>query len=292
MSTVSVTPVPLEQPSTAAFHKISWGAVLAGAVIALTAHFLLNLLGIGIGAAVLDPMTNDNPDASTFSIGSAIWFILTGIIASFAGGYIASRLSGRPSTSTGALHGLTSWAVTTLFLLYLLGTSVGALVGGVYSGLSGLVAGAGQTAATVATAAAPSIATATDPMASIEQQVRETSGSDPESLRNAAVAAVRGVMTGDPAQADNARTQAAEALARAQNIPVEQARSQVQLYEAQYRQAVESAKQTAVQAADTATSVISIAAIIAFISLAVGAAAAWIGGAVGTKHGIELDDIA
>ncbi len=37
------------------------------------------------------------------------WFVISGVIASFAGGYVASRLSGRPLRSTGALHGLTSW---------------------------------------------------------------------------------------------------------------------------------------------------------------------------------------
>lgn len=63
--------------------------------LALAAEFLINLLGVGVGAAVLDPMTNDNPDASTFSIGGGLWFVLSGIVTSFAGGYVASRLSGR-----------------------------------------------------------------------------------------------------------------------------------------------------------------------------------------------------
>lgn len=82
--------------SGAAFYKISWGAVLAGVAIALAAQFLLNLLGVGIGAGVLDPTTSDNPEASNFSIAGGIWFVLAGIVSAFIGGYIASRLSGRP----------------------------------------------------------------------------------------------------------------------------------------------------------------------------------------------------
>jgi len=45
---------------TAAYNKVSWGAIFAGVAIALAVQFLLNLLGVGIGAAVLDPATSDN----------------------------------------------------------------------------------------------------------------------------------------------------------------------------------------------------------------------------------------
>lgn len=88
-------------PFVSALNRISWGSIFAGVAMALAVQFLLNLLGIGIGAAVLDPKTSDNPEASTFSIAGGIWFVIAGIIASFIGGYIASRLSGRPSSATG-----------------------------------------------------------------------------------------------------------------------------------------------------------------------------------------------
>ncbi len=145
---VSIHPGAIGDPSaTTLFNKISWGSIFAGVAMALAVQFLLNLLGVGIGAAVLDPATPDNPEATTFSIMGGIWFVVAGIIASFVGGYIASRLSGRPSNTTGGYHGLTTWAVTTLVVLYLLTTSVGALVGGAFSGLSSVVGGVGQTAA-------------------------------------------------------------------------------------------------------------------------------------------------
>ncbi len=88
-------------------------------------------------------------------MGTIAWFVISGIVASFAGGYVASRLSGRPLRSTGALHGLTSWAVTTLVIFYLLTTSIGALAGGLFNGISGIISGAGSTVATAATAAPP-----------------------------------------------------------------------------------------------------------------------------------------
>lgn len=279
--------------ATAAFNKISWGAIFAGVAVALSIQFLLNLLGVGIGAAVLDPGTSDNPDASTFSIAGGIWFVIAGIVSAFVGGYIASRVSGRPSNTTGGFHGLTSWAVTTLVVLYLLTTSVGGLIGGAFSGLSSVVGGAGQAAATAVTAAAPAIANTTNPMAGIEQQIRNTTGNDPEALQNAAVAAVQAAVTGDEATAEDARVRAADAVAKAQNIPVDQARTQVDQYEKTYRENVAAAKQQAIDAAQAATAAVSAGAILGFIALVLGAIASWFGGVTGTKHsGVIVTDTA
>jgi hypothetical protein len=269
---------------TAGIHQISWGSVFAGVVIALAVQFLLNLLGVGIGAAVLDPATSDNPAAASFSIAGGIWFVVAGIISAFVGGYIASRLSGRPSNSTGGYHGLTSWAVTTLVVLYLLTTSVGAIIGGAFSGLTSVIGGVGQTVATAAGVAAPSIANSANPMAGIEQQVRTSTGNDPQALQDAAVSAVQAVMTGDEATAEDARVRAAEAVARAQNIPVEQARTQVDRYEKSYRENMAAAKQQAIDAAQAATAAVSAGAILAFVALVLGAIASWFGGTTGTKH--------
>lgn len=270
---------------SAFFNRVSWGAIFAGVAVALTAQFVLNLLGAGIGAAVIDPVTSDNPTATSFSLASAGWFIAAGVIAAFIGGYFASRLSGRPSRATGGYHGVTSWAVTTLVLLYLLTTSVGAIVGGAFSGLGSVLSGAGQTALTAASAAVPAISNVSNPMSAIEQQIRSaTGGSDPQTLRDAAVTAVRAVVTGDQAQAEDARNRAAQALAKAQSIPVEQAKAEVVQYEAQYKTSLEAAKQNAVIAAQVTRKAVATGAIVAFFALLLGALAAWIGGLVGTKR--------
>ncbi|SFB61951.1 hypothetical protein SAMN03159496_05952 [Rhizobium sp. NFR07] len=276
--------------SGVALYKISWGAVLAGVAIALAAQFLLNLLGVGIGAAVLDPTTSDNPEASTSSIAGGIWFVLAGIVSAFIGGYIASRISGRPDKSTGGFHGLTTWAVTTLVVLFMLTTSIGALIGGAFSGLSSVISGAGQTAATAVAASAPAISSATDPMAGIVRQVRGSTGNDPKALQDAAVAAVQAAMTGDQAAAEDARTRAADAVSRAQGIPVDQARLQVEQYEKTYHDNIEAAKKQATEAADIAATTVATGAILGFLALALGAAASWFGGVSGTRGILRTDD--
>ncbi|WP_246742592.1 PhnA-like protein [Microvirga splendida] len=266
---------PAEDARTIMLNRISWGAVLAGVVTALVTQLILNMIGIGIGVATLDPAAGDTPQASTFSIAAGIWWTLSGIIASFAGGYLAGRLSGRPKESTAGFHGLVSWAATTLLIFYLLTSTLGNLLGGAYNTLSNAVGGLGQAAVQTA---APALAQNPNPFAAIEQQVRSaTGGNDPAQLRDAAVASLRAMLTGDQAQVQQARDRAVDALARARNIPPEEARNQVAQYEQQYRQAVDQAK----QAADTAATGVSTAALLGALGLILGALAGWFGGRSG-----------
>jgi len=68
---------------------------------------------------------------------------------------------------------------------------------------------------------------------------------------------MKAVVSGDQGQADQAKGRAAEAMTKAQNIPVEQARAQVDQDERQYRQMVADTKAKAAQAADATASAIS-----------------------------------
>ena len=267
-------------------NRVAWGAIFAGVVVALVVQVLLTMLGAGLGIATLDPGTADNPAASTFSVTAAIWFVVSGIIAAFAGGYIAARMSGRTVPTTGALHGLTTWALTTLIVLYLLSTAVGSLIGGAFSGVASLVSGAGQTVAQVA---GPMLANA-NPLEAIESHVRAT-GTDPEALNTAAVNALRELVTGDGSNADEARERAAQALSQAREIPLDQAREQVAQIEQQYRQTVAQAEQAAIEAADKAASAISTGALAAFVALVLGAIAGWLGGRSGVVHPVFADGL-
>src|SRR6476659_6460053 len=167
---------PAEDQRTILLNEIAWGAVLAGVLVALVTQLLLNMLGLGIGIATLDPGTGDNPSATSLSIGAGIWWTLSGILASLAGGYAAGRLSGRPKKATAAWHGLTAWALTTLVIFDLLSSTVGGVLGGVYNTVSSAIGGLGRTALTTAGAAAPALSQMADPMAAIETSVRDAGG--------------------------------------------------------------------------------------------------------------------
>lgn len=280
--TVAVT----DDAHTILLNKVSWGAIFAGVVVALVTQVLLSMLGVGVGIATLDPGTTDNPAASTFSIGAGIWYVVSGIVASYIGGYIAARMSGKTLATTGALHGLTTWAFTTLLVLYLLTSTVGSLIGGAFSGVASAVGGVGQT---VAQTAAPALANS-NPLDAIEGEVRAT-GTDPDALQANAVNAIRSLVMGGSSGTDQARDQAAQALSTARGIPLDQAKTQVASIEKQYNDTVASAKQTATQAADTAASVVSKGAILAFFALVLGAVAGWLGGRSGVVHPVYADRI-
>lgn len=271
---------PADDARTILINKVSWGAILAGVVTALVSQLILNMIGIGIGASTLDPVANDNPAVSTFSIGAGIWWALSGIIAAFVGGYVASRLSGRPKESTGGWHGLTTWAATTLLVFYLLSTAVGSLVGGAFNTVSSAIGGLGRAAGSAVQTAAPAIANSSDPLAFLDRAVR-TTGNDPAALRDDATSAIRDLLTGDASKANDARERAAAALARSQNIPVEEARTRIAGYEKQYRDTVDTAKRKALEAADTAAKAVSRGALLGSLALLLGALASWFGGRLG-----------
>jgi hypothetical protein len=275
---------------------VSWGAIFGGAVAMIAAQLVLNLVGLGIGISTIDPASGDTPSAAALSGGAVIWFIVAGILASAAGGYLAGRLAGRLSHSTSGYHGLIAWAVSALLIVYMLTSTVGSLVGGAFTGVSSAVGGLGRTAGgaiqTVASVAAPSLAQATNPLGQIERQVRDgLGGQDPAALRSVAADAVTALLSGNPAQQQQARERAVQAYARAQGVTPDQARQQVAQLEQQYRQTLEEARRASVEAAEVAAKATSRGAFVAAIALILGALAAFFAGRIGTRRA-ELDVLA
>ncbi|MBA4149662.1 MAG: hypothetical protein H0X66_16240 [Verrucomicrobia bacterium] len=127
----------------AAFKRISWSAVFAGVVVTIMVGLLLNLLGIGIGLHTIEPTTEAAPMAG-LGIGAGIWWVVSSLIALFAGGYVAGRLAGVTRTYDATLHGVLTWGVVTLITFYLLTTTFGALIGGTANMLGRGLAGGGQ----------------------------------------------------------------------------------------------------------------------------------------------------
>lgn len=123
--------------------RIHWGAIIAGSLLAVAIAFALNLLGLGIGLSTIDPVTESKP-FSGLGIGATIWYIISTLIALFAGGYVAGRLAGFPKKSTAGLHGILSWALFTLLSLYMLNSAVGRVFNVVGSTLSTVASTAGS----------------------------------------------------------------------------------------------------------------------------------------------------
>lgn len=271
---------------TMLLNRVSWGAILAGLAVALVLTMLLNVLGVGIGLSVLDPNNAaNNPDASSFSINAAIWWTVSGIVASFIGGLVAGRLYGAYRSSTGGWHGIVVWACTTLVLLYLLTTGLASVVGGTFNAVGSALGGLGR----AASSAAPGLAQAADPngalTGNLQAQIRGLMNSnDPRDVQQSLTDYIRSGAQGDQAAQQQAKDRAVNALARTANISPDEARTRLDQVQQQYQQAADKAKQEATQAAEAARQATSRAAIFGFVALIIGALAAYIGGAAGTPR--------
>ncbi|MDB6154633.1 MAG: hypothetical protein JWL90_3086 [Chthoniobacteraceae bacterium] len=113
------------------FARVSWGAIFAGALTALSCLLVLSLLGLGIGLSTLDPVGGSTPSGDAIGIGAVIWWVVSSLISLFIGGYVAGRMAGN---FNGYLHGLVTWSVVSLLTVVLLSSAAGRI----FAGASGL----------------------------------------------------------------------------------------------------------------------------------------------------------
>jgi len=141
--------VRVEETRPGMLRRISWGAVIAGVVVALVVQLILSLLGLGIGFGSIEPLQQGNP-FSGLGTGALIWWVVSMLIALFLGGMTSARLAGVPRVSDSVLHGVLTFSVFTLVSFYLLTTAVGSVISGVGSLVGKTLSMAGQGVAAVA----------------------------------------------------------------------------------------------------------------------------------------------
>src|ERR1700680_304017 len=97
---------------------LSWAAVIAGAFVAAALSLILLALGTGIGLSSVSPWSNVGASTATVSWMAIVWLIVTQIIASTMGGYLAGRLRTKwVNTHTDEVyfrdtaHGFLVWAL-------------------------------------------------------------------------------------------------------------------------------------------------------------------------------------
>ncbi|MGH8502507.1 MAG: hypothetical protein ACREVE_08530 [Gammaproteobacteria bacterium] len=137
-----------------AVRRVSWGAIIAGTLVALVVQVLLTLLGLSIGLGVMDPNAETMAD---LGIGAAVWMVVSTLVSLFFGGFVAGRLAGIPARPDGFLNGLVVWALATLLTLYLATSAVSGAIGGVAGILGQGLQMAGQGVAAVAPEAAEAV---------------------------------------------------------------------------------------------------------------------------------------
>src|SRR6201996_4694480 len=120
---------------------VSWAAVLGGAAASLALTLVLLSFGAGMGFAVVSPWGGSGISATTFKIGTGIYFTVMAMISSAVGGYLAGRLRskwvGLHTTEVqfrDTAHGFLAWAVASVIGALLLATPATSLIGGALSG--------------------------------------------------------------------------------------------------------------------------------------------------------------
>jgi len=120
---------------------ISWAAVVAGAIASCALTLVLLSLGAGLGFAVVSPWSGSGVSATTFEIGTGLYFIVMAMISSAVGGYLAGRLRngwmGVRSSEVhfrDTAHGFLAWALASVLGALLLASPAGSLLGGATSG--------------------------------------------------------------------------------------------------------------------------------------------------------------
>lgn len=127
---------------------VSWPAVIAGALVAIAVGAMLNLLGVALGAASLDPYDLSRGEAEGFSALAGIWMALANMVGLFVGGFVASRSAKHLDHHKGMLSGVSVWAVAFAVALFIAGATAA-------GGVTSILDGASERANAFDTATAP-----------------------------------------------------------------------------------------------------------------------------------------
>ena len=130
---------------------VSWAAVLAGAAASCALTLVLLSFGAGMGFSVISPWGNSGVSATTFKIGTGLYFIVMAMISSAIGGYLAGRLRmkwvGVQTTEVhfrDTAHGFLAWAVASILGAILLASPASSLIAATLPGATQAAANSAQ----------------------------------------------------------------------------------------------------------------------------------------------------
>jgi len=288
------TAVPEGAPSLP--PRISWGAVLAGAIVAVTVGAMLNILGLAIGATTVDPAAaGESPAASTLGIAGGIWLLVANLLGLAVGGWVAARLSGTADGTDASLHGLSVWAIGFLISAMLLGNVVAGATSTAFRGassvLGGTMQGAGQAVGQAAQAVAPQVAGAVNPEQLVERLRNGLqTGGDPASMssdqRRAEMTQLLAERVRQGAFQPGTRDRLSQLVAAEYGIPAAQANERIGQIENQATEAARTAETRAREAAETASNAAATGAFWLFAAMLLGAIAAVLGARIGTRRAL------
>jgi hypothetical protein len=166
--------IDMNEKSDFSLTRVSWGAIFAGAVLALAIQLLMGLAGLSFGLGSINPMSEQSPFRG-IGIGSAIWFFIMTVASLFVGGMVAGRFTNGSSKVRGLLHGATTWGLASLASFFLITSAVGGVLrvaGGAVGSVLGVV---GQGAGAIVAEGAKAVGAEVGDMdlSSLKQEARK-----------------------------------------------------------------------------------------------------------------------
>jgi len=120
---------------------VSWGAVIAGGVVACAVTLFLLAFGVGVGLSTISPWSNEGVSATTFKVGAGLYLVAMAMLSSAVGGYVTGRLRATWATVheheiyfRDTAHGLLTWALATAVGFALLGAAGTHILAGASAG--------------------------------------------------------------------------------------------------------------------------------------------------------------
>lgn len=94
----------------------TWSAIFTGVIASLVVQILLTMLGLGVGLLSISSATASNAPLGV-SWAAFLWWVASGIFASFVGGTFAAMHSPSQSENQRVGHAVASWAVATVLVV-------------------------------------------------------------------------------------------------------------------------------------------------------------------------------
>ena len=286
----NVSAVDVSTPIESSVTAVSWGPVIAGAFTAAAITLILMLLGSGLGLTMISPWSSQGVSVTSFAVSTAIWLIVVQWLSAGLGGYLTGRLRTKwVGVHTDEVyfrdtaHGFLAWALATLLVAGVLGSALSAAVGGGVQAASNVASGAAMGAAanagseTADNATSYFVDTLFRPVDPARLATANGTDSDQATMQASRIL-VASAASGEVSEPD--RTYLSQLVAARTGLSETDAQARVDAMLA----SVNDAKVKAQEAADTARKASATFALVAALSLAVGAFIASAAAALGGKQ--------